>query len=154
MTDLSKGIIEIEGVTLSKNTTINDLARIDNPNVVIERTPRGHIYAKFLNPITSGGVDMYVDVAFYIDEDVPEIKLFPSVNSDEDTSITVSEHRLQASKKWLKSMIYEVPVTDCKEGIGYIFDDCKVIAFIQKDPFYGYVGGEVEVLWFTEEDVV
>jgi hypothetical protein len=154
MTDLSKGIIEIEGVTLSKDTTISDLARIDNPNIVIKRTPRGHNYVKFLNPITSDDVDMYVEVLFYVDEKEPKITLFPSVNSDEDTSITVSEHRLQASRKWLRSMISEAPVTDCKEGIGYIFDDCKVMAFIQRDPFYGYVGGEVRVLWFTEEDVV
>lgn len=150
MTDLSKGIIEIEGVTLSKNTTISSFARIDSPNVIIKRTPRGNIHAKFLKPITSGGVDMYVEVFFSANRNGPKITLFPSVNSDEDTSITVSEHRLTASKKWLKSMISEAPVTDCEEGIGYLFDVCRISAFVRRDPHYGFVGGEINVV-FVEE---
>lgn len=147
MIDLSKGIIEIEGVIVSRETQKEIFIGLNNPKIKVTVTDRGNVYVRFLTPITSNGIDMYVEVFFSANRNGPKITLFPSVNSDADMSMTVSEHRLTASKKWLKGMMDCAPATDCKEGIGYVFDDCRVSAFICKDPFYGYVGGEIKIVY-------
>ena len=47
MTDLSKGILEVEGITLSQNTKASDFDNVVSSNVKVEVSKRGHTYNGF-----------------------------------------------------------------------------------------------------------
>lgn len=146
MTDLSKGIIEINGIVITKNSKPSDFENLPADEVKFQVSKLGHTYIKFLTPLHSNGIDVYVKVTFPKDSDCPEIGLCPSVPDhlagkyDE-----IARYMLAASKKWLAGMLHDTPTTDCDEGISYHFDAVSFSSFTYNDIHYGLVGGAIDV---------
>ena len=147
MTDLSKGIIEIEGVVLSKNTCANDFINLNNPNIDVKISKRGHTYINFLNPIVFNDIAMFVKVACYTNSDVPEIKLFPSIPPSvvDHGYGEIPKYKLDAAKQWLKGMINSEPKTSNDSCVFYKFDDVDYFSSISEDIHYGLIGGEINI---------
>ena len=134
MTDLSKGIIELEGIVLSRNTKASDFVELSNPNIKVTISKRGHTYVKFLKPLTANGVEMYVEVNCYKDSDTPEIVLFPNIPTELVGKFDeIAKYKIEASKKWLKSMVEATPTTDCEIGTSYHLIDVHITSFIRED---------------------
>ena len=146
MTDLTKGIIEINGFTLTKNSKPSDFVNLSAEEAKVQVSKRGHTYIKFTKPMHSNGVDVFVEVAFYADSEVPEIKMWPSVPSElKGKYDEIAWHKLAAAKKWLKGMIAGTPHTSNDSCVFYKFDSVDYFSSINKDVHYGLVGGEIDV---------
>lgn len=149
MTDLTKGIIEIEGMTLSRNTKASDFENINNPNIQVTISKRGHTYVKFKNPIVADGVPMFINVACYTDSDIPAISISPSIpDSVVDNGYGERQYfALSESKKWLEAMIKELPRTSSASCVFYNFDSVDYYASLSNDREYGIVGGNIVVTY-------
>lgn len=147
MTDLSKGIIEIDGIILSKNTKPSDFSSVPSDIAKVAVSKRGHTYVNFFNPIQANGVDVFVEVNCYLDAEVPEIKLFPKVPAElkDDGYGNIAMYKLNASKKWLEGMIDCEPNTSNASCVYYKFADVDYFSSISKDIHYGLVGGEINI---------
>ena len=146
MTDLTRGIIEIEGMTLSRNTKAVDFENISNPNIQVTVSKRGHTYVKFKNPIVAGNISVFVNVACYTDSPIPEFELRPAVPDElRGDPVEISKYKVSASKQWLKKMINGNPTTDCDTGTSYHFSDIHITSFAQEDIHYGLRGGEIKI---------
>lgn len=146
MTDLSKGIIELEGIKLSKNTSVDDFKNVNNPNVDIKVSKHGHTYVKFKTPIVAADIAMYVNVACYTDSNSPEFELRPSmpVSIVDRGCGERPKYCLALSKKWLKGMINDEPNED-SESISYSYEWGSIVALVNKDRDYGLRGGEINI---------
>lgn len=146
MTDLTKGIIEIEGMALSRNSQASDFNNLINPKINVQTSKRGHTYVKFSNPIITNDVAMYVTVAFYVDSDIPEIELLPSVPEElKGKYDEVAKYKLKASKRWLKGMIDGEPSSESIGSILYSYDWGYIRSATRDDIHYGLVGGEIGI---------
>lgn len=145
MTDLTKGIIEIEEMVLSRNSQASDFNNLVNPNIDVQTSKRGHTYAKFLNPIIANDVAMHVEISLYADSDIPEIKLFPSVPAElKGKYDEVAKYKLKASKQFLKAVIDDKADEDA-ESICYSYKWGYIIALVSEDRDYGLRGGEITI---------
>ena len=146
MTDLSKGIIDIEGIILSRNTRASDFINITNPNIKVNISKRGHTYVTFLKPLCKNDIDMYIEVACYKDECIPEIVIYPAIPSElQGRYEDVAKYKLEASKQWLSTMIDAQPHTSNTSCIYYKFDLVDYYSAIREDLHYGLLGGEIQV---------
>ena len=150
MTDLSKGIIEINGFTIKPDTTLKEMQDFFGDKVRVLELSTGprlklqqpyflnkNIYAYAFNFKNNGELSDFS----LIPEPPVEIKGNPT---------DVAEYMLKTSKQWLKEMIDKNPTTDCNEGISYHFNNFHISAFIQNDIHYGKIGGYVS-LYFNNE---
>lgn len=146
MTDLSKGIIEINGIVITKNSKPSDFENLPADEVKFQVSKLGHTYIKFLTPLHSNGIDVYVKVTFPKDSDCPEIGLCPSVPDhlagkyDE-----IARYMLAAAKKWLGGMIDAQPHTSNNSCVYYEFNGVDYYSSISEDIHYGLVGGAIDV---------
>lgn len=146
MTDLTKGIIEIDGMVLSRNSQVSDFKKSINPNIKVQTSKRGHTYVKFLNPIIANDVAMYVEISLYADSNIPEIKLFPSVPAElKGKYDEAARYKVEASKQWLKGMIDGEPSSESIESILYSYDWGYIRSATRDDIHYGLVGGEIGI---------
>lgn len=146
MTDLTKGIIEIDGFVLTKDTKLSDFNILSDDVIKTQISKRGNTYIKFCKPINSNGIDAYADVSFYTNSTIPKIQFLVSVPSELHGKYEeIAKYKVEAAKKWLKGMIAETPTTDCEEGISFHFKDVSFSSFVHSDVHYGLIGGEIDV---------
>lgn len=146
MTDLSKGIIEIDGIILSRNTKPSDFSSVSSDIAKVAVSKRGHTYVNFLNPIQANGIDVFVEVNCYLDAEVPEIKLFPKVPAElKGKYDEIARYKVATSKKWLKRMIDCEPTSESAESILFSFEWGYIRSATRDDVHYGLIGGEINL---------
>lgn len=146
MTDLSKGIIEIEGICLSCKSKVSDFENNTNSNIEVKVSKKGNTYVRFLTPLISNNVAVYVEIDFYTNNNIPKITLYPAVPSElEGKYDEVAKYKLDSSKAWLKGMITCEPHTLNDSCVFYKFESVDYFSAITKDIHYGLVGGEISV---------
>lgn len=151
MTDLTKGIIEINGFILTRDSKVSDFDSLTESDARILTSKRGNKYITFLQPINSNGVDCYVEVSFYTDSTTPDIKFFPSVPDElKGDPVAQSKYKVAAAKQWLKGMLDEEPHTSNDSCVFYKFDDVDYFSSVSDDIHYGLVGGEINVTFHGE----
>lgn len=151
MTDLTKGIIEINGFTFKPGTKIDDVLAFFGDKVrVLELStgPRVKLAKPFY--ITDGIYAYNFD--FSSNGKLQRFGLCPVAPPELDGKYNeIARYALTTSKRWLKSTIKENPTTDCEEGISYHIEGVHISAFVRTDVHYGLVGGEVVVRFDVEE---
>lgn len=148
MTDLKKGIIEIDGYVVSSASQASDFDDISPETAKREVSKRGHTYVRFLTPIVANEVAMYVNVAFYTDSQIPEIELRPSIPPElKGRYEEVAKYKLSVAKRWLKGMIASEPHASNNSCVFYKFDDVDYFSSISNDVHYGLVGGEISITY-------
>lgn len=151
MTDLTKGIIEINGFTFTPQTCMDEVLEFYGDKVrtlELSTGPRVKFLGRYY--IT----DNLYAYAFNFNND-GKLKRFslcpeapPSVIDHGHGEIAKAE--LSIAKQWLKRMIEDAPTTDCDEGISYHFDAVRISSFIRNDIHYGLVGGEIDLCFNSE----
>lgn len=142
MTDLSKGIIEIDGFTIKPGTTLKEMQEFFGKKIrLVELYTRSRL--KFLDPYyISDNIYAY---AFDFNQNgilfefalIPEVPVELNGKYDE-----IARHKLAASKKWLKGMISE-NVEEDNNRIKYAYDWGYIVSRIINDRDYGSRGGEI-----------
>lgn len=146
MTDLSQGIIEIDGFHFRAGSKIEEVQVFFGDKIRILKLPVGY-KLKLLNQYyISDHVCVYgfnfdengvlTDFAFLIE--VP-----PTIENH-----GYGEHakyKLSMAKKWLKSMIDSEPHTSNDHCVFYKFNTVDYCASIHDDRDYGLIGGEIIV---------
>lgn len=127
MTDLSKGIIEIDGFEISSRTTSSDIIenlKNLNANRVMSKSGNVEIFTFKNVELLNGRFN--VDATF-IGKKIKHIKLF----SHYDTNLSYEE-RFESDCKWLKSVLGE-PHDVLTHTNSYYFNGLHIYSFIERD---------------------
>ena len=149
MTDLSRGIIEINGFTFGPNTTLEEVkAFFGNKVRVLELSTGPRL--KFDKPFYLTEKIYAYSFNFDFNGQLANFSLIPYVATSNVDANNMTKQMLAISKQWLKTTVALSPVTDCDEGISYHTDVVHISAFVRQDPHYGCVGGEIRVSFQSE----
>lgn len=145
MTDLSKGIIEINDFTFRPGTTIDEVKNFFGENIRVLELSTG-TKIKFLKQVyLTENIYAY---AFNFNKHgiLTNFSLNPSIPSELDGKyVETSKYKVDISKKWLKSKIVEPSTSEGLESILYAYDWGYIRSATHSDPHYGLVGGEITI---------
>lgn len=145
MTDLSKGIIEIDGFEVKPGTTLEEMKNFFGDKVRVLDLSTGP-RLKLQKPYyVAPNIYAY---GFNFDQNniLRSFGFVPEVPEDlRGQYIEVAKYKVEASKKWLKGMIDEAPTSEGDENICYSYKWGYVIAQLYEDRDYGLRGGEIDV---------
>ncbi len=140
MTDLAKGIIEIDGFVITPKTTQADIEALPNDKVKIDISKRGNKYFTLLTPIVAGGISMYIEPYFKEDGTLDSLIFNPVIPVDMPYKDQQDGARnaLTCSKMWLNGIAVDVvPTANNERCIYYKFDIVEYYASIFDDRDYG-----------------
>ena len=145
MTDLTKGIIEINGFTFRPGTRIDEVLNFFGSAVRTLELSSG-VKVKFLQRfyITE---DLY-SYAFNFGKDgvLNRLSLIPVAPANLiGDPVKTATYKLAVAKKWLKGMLTCEPNTINDSCVYYKFSSVDYYASIRTDLHYGLTGGEIEV---------
>lgn len=127
MTDLSKGIIEIEGIEINSDTTSTDIKTyLSNVYANCATSKDGTVEIFRFENITLSNECFKIKITF-IREKMSHITLFSHIG--ENLSY---EERFKANCDWLKSVLGE-PDEIHNDGNSYYRNDKHIYSFIQRD---------------------
>ena len=145
MTDLSKGLIEIDGFTVKPGTTLSEMQNFFKEKVRIldlSTGPRLKLQAPYY--IT----DNIYAYGFNFNNDgvLTRFSLIPSIpDALKGRPVETAEYKLAESKKWLQKMIDSEPHTLNTSCVYYWFNSVDYFSSIRTDIHYGLLGGEIEI---------
>lgn len=146
MTDLTKGIIEIDGFTFRPGIKIDEVLSFFGDKVrVLELSAATRV--KFLSPFyLTENIYAY---AFDFNKDgiLTRFSLHP-VPPDTVVDRGYGERpkcKLEIAKQWLTGMIDGEPHTTNNSCVFYKFDNVNYFSSITQDIHYGLVGGEIDI---------
>lgn len=125
MTDLSKGVVEINGISITATTTLSDMEHVDDcADHIVSRNGKVEIFV--FKHICLYGVHFDIDVTF-INKKLSDIEL----RSNYEGSVHYEE-RFKSDCEWLRQALGEP--TEVKEnGIFYYYEGLRINSFIQLD---------------------
>lgn len=145
MTDLTKGIIEINGFTFRPGTRIEQVLNFFGTDVRILELSSG-TEVRFLQPFYI--TENLYSYAFYFGKDglLNKFSLIPVAPANlKGDPVGISKYRLSAAKQWLNGMLTCEPNTTNDSCVYYEFPCVDYYASLRTDLHYGLVGGEIEV---------
>lgn len=151
MTDLTKGIIEINGFTFQPGTTKDEVLAFFGDKVRVLELSTGP-RVKFLGKHYIAE-NLYAYAFNFSNEGVlKNFSLVPvTPPSIKDYGYgEIPKAKLAIAKEWLKGVVDSEPTTDFPEGISYHFDSVHISSFLHRDIHYGLVGGEINLRFDSE----
>lgn len=145
MTDLTKGIIEINGFTFKPGTKLDEVLAFFGDKVRVLELSTGP-RVKFSKPFLISD-DIYAyNFDFSPSGNLQNFGLLPVVSRElEGKYEQIARYSLAASKQWLKSAINGEPHTLNDSCVYYKFDSVDYFASVSADRDYGLVGGHIVV---------
>ena len=145
MTDLSKGIIEIDGFEISPNTTLEDVETYFGDKISVHRYVPQETTVKFKTAqYLSDG--LYVrKIRFGENNQILSTAIIPVISKDITDTVAMATASLNASKEWLKKNLFVEPKTLQDHCVYYWFDAVDYYASVREDRDYGMNGGLIEV---------
>lgn len=146
MTELTKGIIEINGFTFHPGTTKDEVLAYFGEKVYILELPTGP-KVKFLSKYYIAE-DLYAYAFNFSKEGVlKNFSLIPEAPSSvKDCGYgEIPKAKLAIAKRWLKSVIETDPHTLLDSSVYYKFDSVDYYASVETDRDYCLVGGEIVI---------
>ncbi|MBQ9059569.1 MAG: hypothetical protein IJ128_00315 [Firmicutes bacterium] len=121
MERIKEGIIEVDGIVLSADTTIEDLEKIDIDKAVQRNHPHGYLEVIFNHPVENDGVQFQVSMQVKTKEEGKVILLDPKLKKPAKGAIDVSREKQEICEEWLKRNMGIEPSRDTDDGIFYDF---------------------------------
>lgn len=145
MTDLKKGIIEIDGFTIKPGITLKEMQDFFGDKVRIVNLSIGP-RLKLQNPFYLTKNIYAYNFDFNKNGVLSSFSLIPEVPSTvlDYGQGERAKYQLSKSKKWLKEMITDT-ANDCDDGISYSFEWGYIVSLILQDRDYGLRGGEITI---------
>lgn len=127
MTDLSKGIIEIEGFEISASTTSNDIEEnLKDACAFSVKSKNGRCEIFVFKKVFILDNCFDIDITF-IGQKLSDIRLTSNYSANFSY-----EERFVADCEWLKSILGE-PTETNDDGNSYYFENIHLYSFIQRD---------------------
>lgn len=120
MDRIKEGIVEVDGIILSGETTIEDLEKIDIDKAVFRMHPHGYLESIFNHPIENDGVDFQVSMRI-TRKGHKVILLDPKLKKPLRDVIDASREKQEICEEWLKRNMDIPPTRDTEDGIFYDF---------------------------------
>ena len=146
MDRIKEGIIEIDGITLSNETTIEDVEKFDLDKAVYRIHPHGYIEAIFNHPIVSDGVEFLVSMRI-TKKDHKVILLVPKLKKPLRDILDASKEKQEICEEWLKRNIDVPPTRDTDDGIFYDFPWGHVYCSAAEHINFGHLEGCILVTY-------
>lgn len=144
MTDLAKGIIEINGFTFRPKTTLEEvLAYYGDKARVLHSLKFSKV--KLLKPYYI--TENIYSCSFTFDGNgyIRSLSLIPVTPPEVTDTVDVANYALEISKQWLDKVLGVKPDTSNDICIYYKFPNVDYYACISADRDYGMSGGEIVV---------
>ena len=119
MEQIKNGIVEVDGVTLSEKTTLEDLEKIDIDKAVQRFHPHGYLEVIFNHPIVKDEVEFQVSVKMMKKDGSKVILLDPVFKMPIHDAIDESRAKQEICEEWLKRNMDTEPARDTDDGIFY-----------------------------------
>ena len=146
MTELKNGIIDINGLIISKETKLADFQNHPMVSKIHQTEKAAHI--NISEPICVNGINAYIKVRLPISKQLPYvIEITPKLPPELKTNDTeqLARNLLQISKQWLKGMIDEPPTTEGTQSILYSYSWGIIDARLYMTRDYGLTGGIINI---------
>lgn len=145
MTDLSKGIIEINGFTIKPGTTLKEMQDFFGDSVRVLELSTGprlkflekHYITKNIYSYAFNFNNQGVLLDFSLIPDVPT-----NLKGKFDE---IAKYKVEVSKQWLKGIIEELPTSEGKESILYTYEWGYIRSATRDDIHYSLIGGEIDI---------
>lgn len=140
MDRIKEGIIEVDGILLGADTTVEDLEKLDVDKAVFRDHPHGYVEAIFNHPIESDGVSFEVSMRIS-KKGKKVIVLDPKLKQEMDDVMDESREDHEICEEWLKRNM-DVPASrDTEDGIFYDFPWGHISSSAAEHVHFGHLEG-------------
>ena len=150
MERIKEGIIEVDGIILSAETTMEELVAINWDKAVQRFHRNGSLEVIFNRPIVNDGVDFQVSMRIGKKGEHKVILLDPKLKKPVHGVLDVSREKQEICEEWLKRNMGIEPSRDTDDGIFYDFPWGHVYCSAAEHINFGHLEGCIHVL-FGEE---
>ena len=119
MEQIRNGIVEVDGITLSQETTLADLEKIEIDKAVQRFHPHGYYEVIFNHPLEIDGVSFQVSIKVMKQDESKIILLDPILKMPIHDVIDESRAKQEICEEWLKRNMDIEPTRDTDDGIFY-----------------------------------
>lgn len=147
MDRLKEGIVEVDGIVLGPETTLEDLQNIGIDKAVQRFHGNKYLEVIFNNPIESDGVTFQVTVRASQKDDSKVIILDPKNNVPLRNIVDESRADQEISEQWLKRNMDVPPTRDTNDGIFYDFPWGHLFSSAAEHINFGHMQGGILLLF-------
>ena len=147
MDRLKEGIVEVDGIVLGPETTLEDLQNIGIDKAVQRFHGNKYLEVIFNNPIESDGVTFQVTVRASQHDDSKVIILDPKNNVPLRNIVDESRADQEISEQWLKRNMDIPPTRDTDDGIFYDFTWGHLFSSAAEHINFGHMQGGILLLF-------
>ena len=152
MERIREGIIEVDGIVLSADTTLEELEKVDINKAVQRFHPQGYLEVIFNHPIPSDGVDFQVTMRMIKKGSRKVILLDPKLKKSVHGIVDVSIEKQEICEEWLKRNMGVEPTRDTDDGIFYDFPWGHIYCSAAEHINFGHVKGCIFLSFDDEVD--
>ena len=147
MDNLSKGIVEVDGVTISPETTLQDLENIGLDKGV-QRFHHGEDLEFIFNqPVEYDGVSFIAAIFIRHKDNSKVVRLDPKLNMHANTVMDESRMKQEVCEEWLKRNMESAPTRDTPDGIIYEFDWGCIYSAAAEHINFGHLNGCIHIVY-------
>ena len=147
MDRLKEGIVEVDGLVLSADTTLEDLQNIGIDKAVQRFHGNQYLELLFHKPVESDGVSFNVIVKASQKDDSKIILLDPKLNVPLRNIVDESREKQEICEEWLKRNMDVPPTRDTDDGIFYDFDWGHIYSAAAEHINFGHMEGCIQMIY-------
>lgn len=152
MDRIKEGIIVVDGIELSADTTMEELVDINIDKAVQRFHPHGYLEVIFNHPIISDGVEFQVSMRLMKKGTQKVIMLDPKLKKKLHSVLDVSAEKQEICEQWLKRNMDIEPTRDTDDGIFYDFPWGHIYCSAAEHINFGHLEGCIFVRFGDEVD--
>lgn len=146
MDRIKEGIIEVDGIVLNSETTVEDMEKVDIDKAVQHHHPHGYLEIIFNHPISSDGVDFMVSIRLN-KKNEKVVLLDPKLKMPVHGIVNESREKQEICEEWLKRNMDIPPTRDTDEGIFYDFPWGHIYSAAAEHINFGHTEGCILVIF-------
>ncbi len=147
MDKLKNGIIEVDGIVLGKDTTLEDLQNIGIDKATQRFHGNQYLELLFNKPIESDGVTFNISVRVSQKDDSKVILIDPRLNNTFKNLVDESRAKQEVCEEWLKRNMDVPPTRDTNGGIVYEFDWGDLYSASVEHINFGHMEGCIQLVY-------
>lgn len=147
MNRLKEGIVEVDGIILSAETTHSDMENIGIDKAVQRFHGNQGLELLFNTPIENDGVTFQVSIRISPINDQKVILLDPKLNSNFRNIIDESRAKQEICEEWLKRNMDIPPTRDTDDGIIYSFPWGHILSAAAEHINFGHISGCIQLVY-------
>ena len=149
MNRLKDGIVEVDGVVLSTETTLKDMENVGIDQGVQRFHGNQFLEVIFNKPVEEDGVQFQVSIRVSQADEWKVVLLDPKMHSNYRDIVDESRAKQEVCEEWLKRNMDVPPTIDSDSGINYDFDWGHIFSAASEHIHFGHTEGCIHV-WYGE----